>query len=107
MGSIAAGGRYDELVGMFSQSAKGGIPCVGISFGVDRILSIKKAKLDEQTVRLNEVDVFVMAFGSGLLKERMQVARTLWDSGIKVIPFNQEASPRVSDGCPGRILIQS
>ena len=84
VGSIAAGGRYDELVGMFSQSAKGAIPCVGISFGVDRIFSIKKARMDEQSVRLNEVDVFVMAFGSGLLKERMQIARTLWDAGIKV-----------------------
>jgi len=86
VGSIAAGGRYDELVGMFSQSAKRAIPCVGISFGVDRIFSIKKAKMDDHSVRLNEVDVFVMAFGGGLLKERMQIARTLWDAGIKVIP---------------------
>lgn len=31
IGSIAAGGRYDELVGMYSK--KGQIPCVGISFG--------------------------------------------------------------------------
>jgi histidyl-tRNA synthetase len=34
VGSIAAGGRYDNLVGMFS--GKNQIPCVGISFGVDR-----------------------------------------------------------------------
>jgi histidyl-tRNA synthetase len=34
VGSVAAGGRYDELVGMFS--GKQQIPCVGISFGVDR-----------------------------------------------------------------------
>lgn len=84
VGSIAAGGRYDELVGMFAQSARGGIPCVGISFGVDRIFSIKKARMDQQAVRLNEVDVFIMAFGSGLLKERMGIARSLWDAGIRV-----------------------
>ncbi|KAF8456299.1 hypothetical protein BGX38DRAFT_1163848 [Terfezia claveryi] len=94
VGSIAAGGRYDELVGMFSQSSKGAIPCVGISFGVDRILSIKKAKMDEQSVRLNEVDVFVMAFGSGLLKERMQIARTLWDAGIKA-EFSYKVKPKL------------
>ncbi|KAF8469088.1 hypothetical protein BDZ91DRAFT_655469 [Kalaharituber pfeilii] len=94
VGSIAAGGRYDELVGMFSQSAKGGIPCVGISFGVDRIFSIKKARLDQQSVRLNEVDVYVMAFGSGLLKERMQVARTLWDAGIKA-EFSYKVKPKL------------
>ncbi|KAK3059456.1 Cytoplasmic and mitochondrial histidine tRNA synthetase, partial [Coniosporium uncinatum] len=32
VGSVAAGGRYDTLVGMFSGKP---IPCVGISFGVD------------------------------------------------------------------------
>ncbi|KAF2866747.1 histidyl-tRNA synthetase [Massariosphaeria phaeospora] len=86
VGSVAAGGRYDELVGMFSGKA---IPCVGISFGVDRIFSITQARLDSsKVVRPNEVDVFVVAFGmgkdfTGLLPERMQVAKTLWDAGIK------------------------
>lgn len=86
VGSVAAGGRYDELVGMFSGKP---IPCVGISFGVDRIFSITQARLGEKnTVRPTEVDVYVMAFGggkdfTGLLPERMQVAKTLWDAGIK------------------------
>lgn len=90
VGSVAAGGRYDELVGMFSSKAQ--IPCVGISFGVDRIFSITKARMerekDAEALRKSEVDVFVMAFGgkgfTGLLKERMEVCRTLWDAGIKV-----------------------
>jgi len=89
VGSVAAGGRYDELVGMFSGRAQ--IPCVGISFGVDRIFSITKARMASSSrldnVRINEVDVFVMAFGgkgfTGLLEERMEVARTLWEAGIK------------------------
>ena len=34
VGSIAAGGRYDKLVGKFSSHD---IPCVGTSFGIDRI----------------------------------------------------------------------
>lgn len=86
VGSVAAGGRYDELVGMFSGKP---IPCVGISFGVDRIFSITKARLSaDQIIRPNEVDVFVMAFGggkdfTGLLPERMEVAKALWDAGIK------------------------
>jgi len=89
VGSIAAGGRYDELVGMFSGRTQ--IPCVGISFGVDRIFSVTKARMASSSrldnVRINEVDVFVMAFGgkgfTGLLEERMEVARTLWEAGIK------------------------
>jgi histidyl-tRNA synthetase len=95
VGSIAAGGRYDNLVGMFS--GKGQIPCVGISFGVDRIFSITKARMEADknaaAVRRNEVDVYVMAFGGsgfkGLLKERMSVCASLWDAGIKV-SFNYD-----------------
>jgi histidyl-tRNA synthetase len=90
VGSIAAGGRYDNLVGMFSGKTQ--IPCVGISFGVDRIFSITKARMaadaNAAAVRNNEVDVYVMAFGgkgfTGLLKERLTVCRQLWDAGIKV-----------------------
>jgi histidyl-tRNA synthetase len=90
VGSVAAGGRYDNLVGMFS--GKNQIPCVGISFGVDRIFSITKArmaadKLAEQ-VRNNETDVYVMAFGgkgfTGLVEERIKVCTQLWEAGIKV-----------------------
>lgn len=89
VGSVAAGGRYDELVGMFS--GKTTVPCVGISFGVERIFSITKTRLEAEaaanTTRINEVQVYVMAFGGkdfgGLLAERMQVAKRLWDAGIK------------------------
>ena len=87
VGSVAAGGRYDNLVGMFSGKTQ--IPCVGISFGVDRIFSITKARMaadkNAAQVRNNEVDVYVMAFGSnGFLKERMAVCAQLWEAGIKV-----------------------
>jgi histidyl-tRNA synthetase len=91
VGSVAAGGRYDNLVGMFSSKAQ--IPCVGISFGVDRIFSITKARMERdrsaEALRSTEVDVYVMAFGgkgsTGLLKERMEVCKDLWSAGVKVI----------------------
>lgn len=91
VGSVAAGGRYDNLVGMFS--GKGQVPCVGISFGVDRIVSITKARMaadkNAAAIRNNEVDVFVMAFGSkGFLKERMNVCSKLWEAGVKVRIFS-------------------
>ncbi|CAJ0940133.1 unnamed protein product, partial [Ranitomeya imitator] len=37
LGSIAAGGRYDDLVGMFDAKGRK-VPCVGISIGIERIL---------------------------------------------------------------------
>nr|POF26010.1 histidine--trna ligase, mitochondrial [Quercus suber] len=100
VGSVAAGGRYDNLVSMFS--GKQQIPCVGISFGVDRIFSITKARLAASktaaVVRNNEVDVYVMAFGGkgfeGLLPQRMEVAKRLWDAGIKA-EFSWKVKPKL------------
>ncbi|KAM0196624.1 hypothetical protein ACHAPA_001505 [Fusarium lateritium] len=95
VGSVAAGGRYDNLVGMFS--GKSQIPCVGISFGVDRIFSITKAKMAAEknaAVRNNDVDVYVMAFGKGFLKERMSVCAKLWEAGIKA-EFLYKVKPKL------------
>ncbi|KAI4088208.1 MAG: hypothetical protein LQ344_006230 [Seirophora lacunosa] len=100
VGSVAAGGRYDELVGMFSPKAQ--IPCVGISFGVDRIFSITKARMEKDkhaaAIRSNEVDVYVMAFGgkgfTGMLRERMGVCKILWDAGIKA-EFSYKLKPKL------------
>lgn len=48
VGSVAAGGRYDKLVGMFLESAgkkkADDVPCVGISFGIERLFSIMEMK---------------------------------------------------------------
>ncbi|KAI0168779.1 hypothetical protein BJ166DRAFT_463748 [Pestalotiopsis sp. NC0098] len=102
VGSIAAGGRYDNLVGMFS--GKNQVPCVGISFGVDRIFSITKARMEADknaaAVRRNEVDVYVMAFGGsgfkGLIKERMSVCASLWEAGIKA-EFLYKVKPKLQN----------
>ncbi|KAK3310164.1 uncharacterized protein B0T15DRAFT_488853 [Chaetomium strumarium] len=98
VGSVAAGGRYDNLVGMFSGKTQ--VPCVGISFGIDRIFSIINAS-QKKKERKNEVDVFVMAFGggkdfSGLLKERSQVCARLWDAGIKA-EFLYKVKPKLQN----------
>ncbi len=100
VGSVAAGGRYDNLVADFSKKQQ--IPCVGISFGVDRIFSITKQRLaadaSAASIRMNEVDVYVMAFGGkgfeGLLAERMEVAKRLWDAGIKA-EFSWKVKPKL------------
>ncbi|XHG01422.1 Cytoplasmic and mitochondrial histidine tRNA synthetase [Aspergillus wentii] len=100
VGSIAAGGRYDNLVGMFLPKAQ--IPCVGVSFGVDRIFSITKARIERdqsaETLRHSEVDAFVMAFGgkgfTGMLKERMDVSKILWNAGIKA-EFAYKLKPKL------------
>lgn len=104
VGSLAGGGRYDELVGMFSGKAQ--IPCVGVSLGVERIFSIMKARTQAEKgagLRANEVDLYVMAFGgkgfTGLLKERLEVCRVLWDAGIKVRPHSPAYSSATLPRC--------
>jgi histidyl-tRNA synthetase len=88
VGSVAAGGRYDNLVERFLPKAV--MPCVGISFGVDRIFSITKARMERAgslaAVRASTTDVVVMAFGGkgfdGMAKQRMKIATLLRDAGI-------------------------
>lgn len=81
-------------------SGKTQVPCVGISFGIDRIFSITQASLKKKE-RRNEVDVFVMAFGggkdfTGLLKERSQICSRLWDAGIKA-EFLYKVKPKLQN----------
>ena len=82
VGSIAAGGRYDNLVGMYGKTK---IPCVGVSFGVDRIHTILRQR--ETQSAATKMEVFVMAFGgkgfNGLMAERMEVTAQLWNAGIR------------------------
>jgi len=95
VGSVAAGGRYDNLVERFLPKAQ--MPCVGVSFGVDRIFSITKARMEKEkmeAMRSNEVDVYVMALGGSLLKERMEICRLLWDAGIKA-EFSYKVKPKL------------
>jgi len=42
VGSIAAGGRYDDLLGMFSNKS---VPAVGISIGIERVFNILEEKM--------------------------------------------------------------
>ncbi|KAF9007955.1 histidine-tRNA ligase [Cyathus striatus] len=91
VGSIAAGGRYDGLVGMFLAAASGSegkkspptVPCVGISIGLDRIFALLWPKWMEKGMRSKETMVYVMSAGDGLLEERLDLVRELREAGIK------------------------
>ncbi|ELW54063.1 Histidyl-tRNA synthetase, cytoplasmic [Tupaia chinensis] len=84
VGSVAAGGRYDGLVGMFDPKGRK-VPCVGLSIGVERIFSIVEQRLEalEEKVRTTETQVLVASAQKKLLEERMKLVSELWDAGIK------------------------
>ena len=87
VGSVAGGGRYDKLVGMFSgqKGSKGDVPCVGVSIGIERLFSIMESNIakSKAVVRQIETEVFVASAQKNLMEERMKLCADLWDGGIK------------------------
>ncbi|XP_006803758.1 histidine--tRNA ligase [Neolamprologus brichardi] len=84
VGSVAGGGRYDGLVGMFDPKGRR-VPCVGVSIGIERIFSImeQKAEASPEKVRTTEVQIMVASAQKNLLEERLQLVSELWNAGIK------------------------
>ncbi|XP_072748275.1 histidine--tRNA ligase, cytoplasmic isoform X2 [Anoplolepis gracilipes] len=84
VGSVAGGGRYDNLVGMFDSKNKN-VPCVGVSLGVERIFSVLEARLANKGLktRTNEIEVFVASAQKNLHEERMKILVDLWEAGVK------------------------
>ncbi|KAK7425295.1 Cytoplasmic and mitochondrial histidine tRNA synthetase [Neonectria magnoliae] len=113
VGSIAAGGRYDGLVGMYGRRP---LPCIGISFGIDRIFTLLDARRKKESTSelAREADVYIMAFGGkefdGLLLERMDVASQLWNAGIRA-EFSAKVKPKAqqhfnaSEGAPVAVIL--
>ncbi|KAI5121828.1 hypothetical protein M0805_003262 [Coniferiporia weirii] len=101
VGSIAAGGRYDNLVGSLVSAASGegkkaaGVPCVGVSIGLDRIFAILYPKWIEKGMRQKETLVFVLAVKDGLLEERVSLVTELREGGIKA-DFLAKAKPKLT-----------
>ncbi|EIN14323.1 hypothetical protein PUNSTDRAFT_129962 [Punctularia strigosozonata HHB-11173 SS5] len=104
VGSIAAGGRYDNLVGMFNAAASGetkkgkapaGLPCVGIAIGLDRVFAVVWPRWVEKGMRLKELMVFVMAAGDGLLEERIRLVCELREAGISA-DYLAKTKPKLS-----------
>ena len=83
MGSVAGGGRYDKLVGMFDPK-KRDVPCVGVSIGIERLFSIMEAQLAKTKVRTTETEVYVATAQKNLHEERLKICKELWDEDVKV-----------------------
>ncbi|KAJ2704226.1 Cytoplasmic and mitochondrial histidine tRNA synthetase [Coemansia sp. IMI 203386] len=114
VGSIAGGGRYDGLVGRFStskrakdkDSSKGSVPCVGISFGVERIFSIILNRRQAAAIKANRTKVYVISIGDSLLEERMAIASELWDNDVPT-EFMYKVKPnfkRQMDNCDNEFI---
>ena len=79
MGSIAGGGRYDDLTEIFGLKNMSGI---GISFGLDRLfLIIEELNLFPDTP-INSVKVLILNFGNDFSYDLIQIANSLRKNNI-------------------------
>ncbi|XP_077215094.1 histidine--tRNA ligase, cytoplasmic-like [Tasmannia lanceolata] len=82
VGSIAAGGRYDNLVGMFSGKQ---VPAVGVSLGIERVFTIMEEQLQKdsnQGIRATETQVLVVFVGKDLV-QAAELVSELWAAKLK------------------------
>ena len=93
IGSIAGGGRYDDLVGMFMGEK---IPAVGASVGIERLFSIIENKYKiKNNAKTNKSEVLIATIGSGMEHEKLKLASWLWKEGIRAeILYFKEAKPQ-------------
>uniref|UniRef100_A0A8C1KBZ3 histidine--tRNA ligase n=1 Tax=Cyprinus carpio TaxID=7962 RepID=A0A8C1KBZ3_CYPCA len=84
VGSVAGGGRYDGLVGIFDPKGRK-VPCVGVSIGIEIIFSIMEQKAEASSVKVHttETQVLVASAQEKLLEERLKLTSELWNAGIK------------------------
>ncbi len=77
-GSLAGGGRYDNLIGMFTTNK---IPAVGISFGFDRIIeAMEELKLFPSD--LVTTKVLVTVFSEDLVEKSTEISSLLRSKDI-------------------------
>ena len=79
MGSLAGGGRYDDLTKIFGLKNMSGI---GISFGLDRLfLIIEELNLFPETP-INSIKVLILNFGNDFSYDLIQIANSLRKNNI-------------------------
>ncbi|KAK9508970.1 hypothetical protein O3M35_006397 [Rhynocoris fuscipes] len=83
VGSVAGGGRYDGLVGMFDPKGKQ-VPCVGVSLGVERIFSVLETRAGSTKTRTNQVQVYIASAQKNLQDQRLELCTMLWDADFYV-----------------------
>ncbi len=80
IGSICSGGRYDRLVGIFSNQE---LPAVGISFGLERIIDvIEELEMAPAALGKTRTYVLVSIFGPGTRAESLALVSELRRDGI-------------------------
>ena len=81
-GSLGGGGRYDNLVGMFSSES---VPACGFSLGLERILVVMGERgMFPPAVAATGAEVLATVWNAESLSDTLALARTLRAAGLRV-----------------------
>ena len=85
-GSLAGGGRYDGLIGMFGKEQ---IPACGVSLGLERILVVmdERGMFPPEIAEAAAADVMVTLCSDETASTSLKLARGLRDSGLRVTVY--------------------
>jgi histidyl-tRNA synthetase len=86
-GSLGGGGRYDNLIGMFSGQD---VPACGFSLGVERIIVVMtEREMFPAKLAASPADVMVVALGEEHAGYALTIARELRAAGMRVLLYPQ------------------
>ena len=84
-GSLGGGGRYDNLVGMFSNET---IPACGFSLGLERIIVVMTERaMFPSGLPMNPADVMVAAFDASGMPHAVTLAAEMRRSDLRVFVY--------------------
>jgi histidyl-tRNA synthetase len=84
-GSLAGGGRYDELIGMFGKEQ---IPACGFSIGLERIIVVMTERgMFPPELQTNSADVFITIWNEESIAESLKLANELRQNGLRVTVY--------------------
>lgn len=80
IGSLSGGGRYDELLGLFSNQS---LPMTGISFGIERIIDVMdELAMYPSSIGKTVTQVLVTVFNRDLVGASIRMANELRGAGV-------------------------
>lgn len=80
IGSITGGGRFDDLVGMFTNHSQ---PAVGTSIGIERIIDVmEELDMFPPSVGKTSAQVLMTIFDESLASESLKIANMLRQGGL-------------------------
>lgn len=84
-GSVAGGGRYNGLIGMFGKEE---IPACGLSIGLERILVVMDEKnMFPPELKQSSADVLVTIWNENSAGESLELARELRENNLRVLVY--------------------